>query len=118
MPAADLPGETAPAQRAPHQRTYTLIDAQRHQLLLVVAADRGIVDLVADVACPAIPLRNGQRLHQMPPGEVGAGDITLLAVAHQGVKRVERLLNRSAGVEAVQVIDVDIVRSQALETGF
>src|SRR5580698_4544227 len=52
----------------------------------------------------------------MPAGEIGAGDVTYLAAAYQGVQGIERLLYRGERVEAVQMVDVDVVRSQAAET--
>ena len=50
LAAADLAGEAAPAERAPDERADALVEAERHQLPLVVAADERVVDLVRDVA--------------------------------------------------------------------
>src|SRR3984885_4114172 len=52
----------------------------------------------------------------MPAGEIGAGDVTYLAASYQGVQGIERLLYWGERVEAVQMIDVDVVRSEAAET--
>ena len=52
LAAADLAGEPAPAERAPDHRADALVERQRHQLPLVVAADERVVRLVGDVARP------------------------------------------------------------------
>ncbi|MCY1508738.1 hypothetical protein D9M68_430580 [compost metagenome] len=75
LAAADLAGEAAPAERAPDQRADALVGAERHQFPFVVAADERIVDLVGDMAHEAVLLRDGQRFHQLPAGEVGGADV-------------------------------------------
>ena len=50
LAAADLAGEPAPAERAPDDRADLLVERERHQLPLVVAADERVVRLVRDVA--------------------------------------------------------------------
>ncbi len=50
LAAADLAGEASPAERRPDHRTKSLVEAERHQLPFVVAADQRIVGLVGDVA--------------------------------------------------------------------
>ena len=49
MAAADFAGQASPAQRTPDDGAYALIDAQRHQLPLVVTTDYRVVDLVGYV---------------------------------------------------------------------
>ena len=90
LAAADLAGEPAPAERAPDDRADLLVERQRHQLPLVVAADQRVVRLVGDVAGQAVLLRDRQRLHQVPAGEVRAADVADLAGAHQVVERAQR----------------------------
>src|SRR5262245_63562066 len=73
-----------------------------------------------DVLCPAVAPRRRERLHQMPAGEIGAGDITDLTAARQRVQRIERLLDRGERVETMHVIDVDVINAetpQACVTG-
>ena len=91
---------------------------ERHQLPLVVAADERVVDLVADVPRPAVALGDGERLHEVPAGEVGAGDVANLAFADHLVEGVEGLFDGRGGVEGVQVVDVDVVGVEALEGAF
>ncbi len=54
LAAADLAGEPAPAERAPDDRADLLVEGQRHQLPLVVAADQRVIGLVGDVARQAV----------------------------------------------------------------
>ena len=68
--AANLAGKAAPAEGRPDEGSDALIDGERHQLPLVVASDERVVDLVANVFGPAVALRDGERLHQVPAGEV------------------------------------------------
>ena len=86
--AASYPaGETPPTQRAPDQRADALIEGERHELPLIVAADKRIVDLVRHMAWPAVTLGNGERLHQLPAREVGGADIAQLAATDEPVNR-------------------------------
>src|ERR1700749_329506 len=54
----------------------------------------------------------------MPAGEVRACDVPDLAASNQGVERVKGFLYRSSPVESVQVVDVDVVRSQTFQACF
>jgi hypothetical protein len=64
--AADLPGEPAPAERAPHHRADALVDAERHQRPFVVAPDERVIGLVGDEARVAVAVGGGERLHELP----------------------------------------------------
>ena len=93
------------------------VETERHQLPLVVAADQRVVGLMRDIARPAVSIRHGQRLHQMPAGKVGAADVADLARPHQIVERAQRLFDRRDGVEAVQLIEVDVVGAEPAQAG-
>src|SRR4051794_38110170 len=51
----------------------------------------------------------------MPAGKIRAADIADLAGADEVVERVQRFLNWGERIEAVELEEVDIVRSEALE---
>ena len=70
---------------------------------------------MCDEPRPAVAIGNGQRLHQVPAGEVGARDVTHLALADKFVQRVLHLFDRGQGVETVQMVDVHVVRAQAAQ---
>src|SRR5262249_21690889 len=63
---AYLASETPPAERRPYDRAEALVQAERHQLPLVIAPDQRIVRLIGDVARKAVFVGNGERLHQVP----------------------------------------------------
>ena len=100
LAAADLAGEAAPAERAPHHRADALVEAERHQLPFIVAPDQRIIGLMRDIARQAVAVGDGERFHQMPAGEIGAADIADLAGAHEVVERREHLLDRRLRVES------------------
>ena len=58
-----------------------------------------------------------ERLHQLPAGEVGDADIAQLAGAHEVVERRQHLLDRRAGVEGMQLQQVDVVGAEAAQRG-
>ncbi|GAA3281515.1 hypothetical protein GCM10020218_035310 [Dactylosporangium vinaceum] len=101
-----------PAERAPHDRADALVAAERQQLPLVVAADEGVVDLVRHVPAAAVPVGHGQRLHELPAGEVRRAQVADLAGGHEIVERAHDLLDRRPGVERVQLIQVDVLRAE------
>ncbi len=73
---------------------------------------------MAHVARPAEFIGDGERLHQMPAGEIGAGDVSHFAAHDKLIERAQNFLDRSERVEAVEVIDVDVVRTQPAQAGF
>jgi hypothetical protein len=60
----------------------------------------------------AAALRNGQRLHQLPAREVGDADIAKLAGADQVVEGRQHLLDRRAGIEGMQLQQIDIIGAE------
>ncbi len=74
--------------------------------------------LMRHIARPSVAFRYGQRFHEMPPGEVGAPDVADLAAACQVIQSAQRLLDRRRRIEAVHVVDVDVVGAQAPEAVF
>src|SRR5580658_1291544 len=117
LAAADSAGKASPAQRTPHQRAHFFFEGEGHQLPLVFTPDERVVNLVGDKARPAVAVGDGERFHQVPAGKIGASDVTYLALAVKFVQRVLHFFDWRHGVEAVQVIDVDIVGTQAAQAG-
>ena len=109
---AELAGEPAPAERAPDQRADALVEAERHQLPLIVAAEQRVIDLMGGIARIAISLRDRQRFHQLPAGEVRDADIAELAGADEVVERREDFLDGRAGIEGMQLQQIDVVRAE------
>ena len=118
LAAADFAGQAAPAEGAPDDGADALIDAEGHQLPLEFAADERVIGLVGDVAGPAVAVGDGEGLHQVPAGEVGAGDVADFAALDEVVERAEGFFDGGGRVEAVHVVDVDVVGAEAAEAGF
>ena len=68
-----------------------------------------------DVARIAVAVGDGERLHQMPAGEVRDADVANLAGADQSIERRQHLFDRRHGVEAVQLEEIDVVGPQTLQ---
>ena len=114
---ADLAGQEAFAQRSPDQRADVLIERQRHQFVLRLAGLRRVVDLLADRLDHAMRLGLAERLHHLPAGVVGRAPIAYLAAGDQMMHRLERLLDGSDAIPVVQLVEVDVIGAQPLETG-
>ena len=110
---AVLAAEQAARQRAPHQDAHLFVDRQRDELVLGLAVQQGVVDLLADVPLQPETLRRAERLHEVPGRVVGAPDVADLAVVHEGVEGVEDLLHRRHAVPLVHLVEVDVVGAQA-----
>src|ERR1700733_6626215 len=72
---------------------------------------------MSGIARPAVFLRYGERLHQMPSREIGTGDVADLAARNQRVQSLEGFFDRSFRVETMHVIDVDEIGAQAPQAG-
>src|SRR5215469_11783783 len=70
------------------------------------------------IARPTIFLRDSQRLHQVPAGEIGTTDIPDFTGLHQVSEGTECLFDWSACVEPVELKKVDIVGAKPAKTAF
>jgi hypothetical protein len=71
-----------------------------------------------DIASPAVAIGDVERLHEVPAGKIGAGDVTHLAALGQIVERAQHFFDRRERVKSVKVIDIDIVSAEASQAGF
>ena len=60
---------------------------------------------------------DAERLHDLPGGEVGAADRSHEAAAHAVVERPQRLFERRDGVEAVDLVEVDVIEAEPFQAG-
>ena len=65
--------------------------------------------LHGDEAVPAVLLGRGQRLRELPGGHAAGAQVAHLAVAHQGVERVQGFFDRRGEVPAVNLVQIDVV---------
>ena len=82
-----------------------------------VAGEQRIIDLLRDVARGAEPVGDGQGFHQVPAGVVGATDIANLAGPYKIVERPQGFLERRERIEAVGLIEVDVIRAETAQAG-
>ena len=64
------------------------------------------------MAGKAVTLGDGERLHEVPAGEVGAADVADFSRAHHVIQGVEGLLHGGARIEAVELEQIDVVGAQ------
>ena len=112
-----LAAEQAAGQGAPDHQAHALAAQHRHDLALQVAAGDGVVGLQALEPGQAEALGDAQGLHDLPGGPVGHADIADVAVLHEGVQGADGFLDGRRRVEAVHLVEVDVIELQALEAG-
>lgn len=118
LAAADFAGEAAPAEWAPDDGADALVESERHEFPFVVAPEEGVVGLVGDVPREAVLVGVGERFHEVPAGEVGAADVADFAGADEVIQDVHSFFDGRFGVEAVELIEVDVVGLQTFELSF
>ena len=95
-----------------------LVEAERHQLPFVVAADQRVVGLVRDVARPAVSFGDRRATSSGASRRSSSSRCSGSCRAARGVERRERLFDRRHGVEAVQLVEVDVVGAEPAQAGF
>ena len=114
VPAA-VPGQSAACERAPRHDRDSLVDALRDHLPLLLAVHQVVVVLHRDEPCPAVPCRDRLGLRELPRVHAARADVARLAGADDVVERLHRLLDRRRVVEAVDLVEVDVVEPEALQ---
>jgi hypothetical protein len=110
-----LAAEEAAGERTPDHQADAFALQHRDQLALEVAAGDRVVGLQALEARQAEPLGNAERLRDLPGRPVRNADVAHMAVLHQGVERAHRFLDRRRRIEAVDLVQVDVIELQALQ---
>ena len=111
LPAA-VAGEEAARQRAPRNHADALLAAERHHLALFLAVDQVVVVLHRDEPRPAVRVRRGEHLHELPREHARRADVARLARLDDVVERFEGFLDRRVVVEAMDLIEVDVVGAE------
>ena len=62
-------------------------------------------------------MRGPERLHLLPGGKVAGADVAHLAGAHQIIQGAQTLVNGDRGVRRMELVEINVVRAQAAETG-
>lgn len=86
------------------------------QYLALDVADDEVVDrLLANEAGVVALLGSGLRLGDVPPGEVAASGVQDLALLYCDLHRLPDLVPGGGAVDVVELVEVDVIRLQALE---
>src|SRR4051794_29441479 len=110
-----VPGEPAAGQRAPRDHADALVGAERVHLPLLLAVEQVVVVLHRHEPVPAVLARHVQGLAELPGPHGGGAEVADLAAADGRVQRLEGLLDRRAGVPAVDLVQVDVVGAEPPE---
>ena len=93
------------------------VGAHRHQLGLVLAAQQVVLVLHRDEPRPAAEVGGVLELGELPRVHRGRAEVADLARLDDVVQRLHRLLDRGVGVEAVDLVEVDVVGAEPRERG-
>src|SRR5690606_27319085 len=102
-------GEEPPGERAPDEHTHALILRHRDDLALEVAPGDGVVALDGRDARVAALLGDAEGLHDVPGAPVRDAEIADEAAGHEVVEGAERLVDGRDAVEAVDLVEIDVV---------
>src|SRR5674476_1536941 len=107
----------ATSQRAPRDAVHALEVQEREHLALLLAHDQAVLVLHRDEAGPAAEV--GRVLHrgELPRVHAGGADVAHLPGLDHVVERFHRLFDRRLGVEAVDLVEVDVVGAQPGQRG-
>jgi hypothetical protein len=113
--AVELAREEPAGERAPDHQADPFGEQHRHDLPFQVTAGEAVIGLQRDDGREAAHLGDADGLHHLPRGPVRQAEITDMAVLHERVERLQRFLDRGRRVEAVDLVEVDMVELQALQ---
>jgi MFS family permease len=105
-------GQPAARQRTPGNHADPLGPAQGQHLAFLLAVKEVVVVLHRHEARPAVMVGQVQRLAELPGGHGRCAEVTGLARLDDVVQGFECLLNRRVVVPAVNLVEIDIVRSE------
>ena len=108
-----LPDRNPPASGLQTMTPKALILDHRHDLALEFASGDRVIGLHGLEARVAALIGDAKRLHDLPGGVVRAADRPHEAAAHAIVERPQRLFERRDGVEAVDLVEIDMIEARA-----
>src|ERR1039458_2744698 len=106
-----------PRERTPRDHADPLLDALRDHLPLLLAVDEVVMVLHRDETSPAAQLGDMLGLGELPGEHAAGADVASLASAHYVMQCLHGLLDWRAAVPAMDLIEVDVVHTQALQRG-
>ncbi len=109
---AVLPRQQSSGQRAVREHGQVGRQGERQQLDFGLALDEVVHRLQGDDRRPAVQGAPAEGRRHLPRGEVAHADVEDLARRDQCVERAQRVVDTSAVVEAVQVVEVDAIGAE------
>src|SRR5579871_1187615 len=113
----EFAGEKSARQRTPHQQSDSLIQQHRNNFTLQLAAGQRVVSLQRHKFFEMLHGGNSLALHDLPRREIGASDVADFSLTDQIGERAERFFKRRQWIEAVNLIEIDVIRIQAQQAG-
>src|SRR5271170_1886831 len=110
-----LAREKPAGEWTPDHDAEALVLDQGHDFAFEVAACDRVIGLNRLKPRVAALVRDAERLHDLPSGEVGAANRPHEATRHAVVERPQRLFERGDGIEAVDLVEVDMVEPEPLQ---
>ena len=114
---APRPGQAAFALRGVGHQADAHVGAHRHQLALVLAAEQVVLVLHGHEPGPAAQVGGVLQLGELPCVHRRCAEVADLAGLDDVVQRLHRLLDRGVGVEAVDLVQVDVVGAEPGQGG-
>ena len=110
-------GQKPASERAPDHDAEALVLDQRHDLAFEFTPRNRVVGLDGFEAGVAALLGNAESLHDLPGGIVRAADRAHEAAAHAIIERPQRLFERRDGVEAMDLVEIDMIEAKSFQAG-
>src|SRR6478752_1396579 len=114
---AELAGKQAASQRTPHEQADLFVFEQGNDLPFEIAARDRVISLKRVESGQVPEFGDAEGFGDFPGLPVGAADVANLSLLHQGVESANRLIDRSHGIDAMDLVQVDMVGLQTAETG-
>jgi hypothetical protein len=112
-----LARQPATRQGAPGDHGGAELAASGQDLVFDAAVEEVVGRLFADETGEAAPVGYPVALHQLPGGEGRRADVPDLALADEVIEGVQRLLDGGLLLGPVDLVEVNVVRLQAPQTG-
>ena len=117
LAALTASGKESARQRRPRNTADLLVEAQRNHLALFFAIDQVVVVLHGDEAREPVRRLKLQHLLKLPSVHARSTEVERLAGLHHIVQRLAGLFDGRVLVEAVNLIEVNIIHAEALQAG-
>src|SRR6185369_11128928 len=100
----------------PNQQCGSFRFEQGNDVAFQIASGDRVISLQRVEPSEVFEFRDAERLRDLPGVPVRTTDVTNLALAHENVERVQRLLDGRDRIVGVNLVEIDVVRLQAAQT--